>query len=291
MASSSALREQPLGRERSPHLPRNLAKHVVLVLFSLAALFPLYLMLVNSFKTNEDYLGSPLGLPLRFSTAAIREATDRGDFARWIANSTGITIAAVAVSTMLAISAAYALATMRWRLQGAVLNGLIALMVVPPIVMVIPLFRLWVDLQLVYSIQGAVIVYTGLLLPFSTYLLTNFFRTVPRALLDAARVDGASRVRVLVSIVLPISRPALVTLMLVQGLWVWNELLIAVIFLGGSAEKSTLMVGLTTLQNRYHQNVPLTLAGMLIATVPVVVAYAFGQRSLVRGLTAGGVKE
>ena len=75
-----------------------------------------------------------------------------------------------------------------------------------------------------------------------------------------------------------------------KGLWVWNELLIAVIFLQGSADHSTLMVGLTTLQNRYQQNVPLTLAGMMLATIPVVVAYAFGQRSLVRGLTAGAVK-
>jgi ABC-type glycerol-3-phosphate transport system permease component len=128
------------------------------------------------------------------------------------------------------------------------------------------------------------------MLPFSIFLLANFFRGIPRSLAEAASIDGASRTRVLLSVVLPLSKPALITLALVQGLWVWNELLIAVIFLQGSADHSTLMVGLTTLQNRYQQNVPLTLAGMMLATIPVVVAYAFGQRSLVRGLTAGAVK-
>jgi len=267
------------------------ARQGLLVLASLAALFPLYLMVANAFKTNAGYLDSPLAPPFDLSTDAIDEAFGRGDFPRWILNSLLVTAGSVGLSSVIAVLAAFALAGMRWRGRSLVENGLIALMVVPPIVMVIPLFRLWVDLKLVYTYQGAVIIYTGLMLPFSIYLLTGFFRSIPRSLGEAAEIDGASRMRVMLAVVLPLSRPALVTLALVQGLWVWNELLIAVIFLQGSASHSTLMVGLTTLQNRYHQNVPLTLAGMMLATIPIVIAYAFGQRSLVRGLTAGGVKE
>jgi ABC-type glycerol-3-phosphate transport system permease component len=273
-----------------PRPLRDLPKHLVLAVFSLAVLLPLYVMVVNTFKTNEGYLASPLGLPLHPSTAALDEAFSRGSFGRWLVNSTLVTLASVAVSTGVAILAAYSVALLRWRLRGLVLNLLIALMVVPPIVMVIPLFRLWVDLSLVYSYEGVVIIYSGLMLPFSIYMLASFFRTVPRELLEAAAIDGAGRFRTLVSMVLPLSGAVLVTLALVQGLWVWNELLIAVIFLSGDDAHATLMVGLTTLQNRYHQNVPLTLAGMLLATIPMVVAYAFGQRFFVRGLTAGSVK-
>ena len=120
-------------------------------------------------------------------------------------------------------------------------NALIALIVIPPIVMVIPLFRLWVDLKLVYTYQGAVIIYTGLMLPFSIFLLANFFRGIPRSLAEAASM-GLAHAGAAVG-VLPLSKPALITLALVQGLWVWNELLIAVIFLQGSADHSTLMVG------------------------------------------------
>jgi ABC-type glycerol-3-phosphate transport system permease component len=270
--------------------PGRVARHGILILASLGALFPLYLMVANSFKTNAGYLDSPLSPPTSISTEAIRQAFGKGDFPRWILNSLFVAACSVALSSLLAILAAFAIAGMRWRLRGVVENALIALMVIPPIVMVIPLFRLWVDLKLVYTYQGAVIIYTGLMLPFSIFLLANFFRGIPRSLAEAASIDGASRRRVLLSVVLPLSKPALITLALVQGLWVWNELLIAVIFLQGSADHSTLMVGLTTLQNRYQQNVPLTLAGMMLATIPVVVAYAFGQRSLVRGLTAGAVK-
>jgi ABC-type glycerol-3-phosphate transport system permease component len=178
---------------------------------------------------------------------------------------------------------------MRWRPGPFVLSLLIALMVVPPIVLVIPLFQLVVDLGQVSTYRSVIAIYTGILLPFSTFLLVSFFRTTPRELLEAARIDGAGHWRIWRSIVLPLAIPALVTVATVQALWVWNEVLIAVVFLQ-SEELRTLMVGITLFQSRFTLNIPLVMAGMVWATIPMVALYLLGQRFFIRGLTAGAVK-
>jgi raffinose/stachyose/melibiose transport system permease protein len=142
----------------------------------------------------------------------------------------------------------------------------------------------------VLNTYGAVIViYTGLLLPFSTFLLATFFRGLPFTLFEAARIDGAGSLRILLAIVIPLARAALMTVVIVQALWVWNEVLIALVFLQHDNLR-TLMVGLTVFQSRYHLDVPLVMAGMLWATIPMVALFLAGQRFFVRGLTAGGVK-
>jgi ABC-type glycerol-3-phosphate transport system permease component len=102
-------------------------------------------------------------------------------------------------------------------------------------------------------------------------------------------IDGASHLRILLRIVVPLSLPALVTLVVVNALWVWNELLIALVFLPDEG-KRTLMVGVTVFQNRYNTDVPVTMAGMLLASVPMLLVFLFGQRFFIRGLTAGAVK-
>jgi raffinose/stachyose/melibiose transport system permease protein len=120
---------------------------------------------------------------------------------------------------------------MRFRGRDVFFSLNVALMVVPPVVMLIPLFVLFVDLGLVSTYQGTILIYAGLTIPFSIFLLTNFFRAIPRELIESALTDGATNLRVLVQIILPLSAPALVTLVVVNALWVWNELLIALVFL------------------------------------------------------------
>jgi ABC-type glycerol-3-phosphate transport system permease component len=163
-------------------------------------------------------------------------------------------------------------------------------MVVPPIVMLIPLFELMADLNLVNTYESVIVIYAGLMLPFSIYLLTSFFNTIPRELLEAGSIDGAGHFRALISIVLPLALPALVTLSIVNVLWAWNELLIALVLLQDDSMK-TLMVGITIFQSHNNLNVPVTMAGLLIATVPIVALYLGGQRFFVQGLAAGAVKE
>ncbi|MDB5058495.1 MAG: binding-protein-dependent transport system inner rane component [Chloroflexi bacterium] len=265
------------------------ARQVVLVVASASALLPLYAMLTAAFKGQNDYLAHPLGLPLSPSGAAFSTALSSG-FPHWLLNSILVAGASVLISLMLATLAAYAFSRMPFPGRSVSFTLMISLMVVPPIVMLIPLFELMSDLNLVNTYQSVIIIYAGLMLPFSIYLLTSFFNTIPRELLEAGSIDGAGHFRSLISIILPLAMPALVTLGIVNLLWAWNELLIALVLLQDDSMK-TLMVGITIFQSHNNLNVPVTMAGLLIATIPIVVIYLAGQRFFVQGLAAGAVKE
>ena len=164
-----------------------------------------------------------------------------------------------------------------------------SLMAVPPVVMIVPLFVLYTQLSLISTYSGAIIIYAGLVTPFSVYLLTTFFRTLPMELFESARIDGANHVDVLLKIVLPLSLPPVLTLVVVNSLYVWNDLLIAIIFLNDD-EKRTLMAGISVFQGRYNNRIPLTMAGMVLATAPMVILYVSFQKYFVRGLMAGAIK-
>jgi ABC-type glycerol-3-phosphate transport system permease component len=267
----------------------SLGRHGLLLGFSALALLPVYFMLVNTFKTKLEYTGNPIGLPRQPVLTSLAEAVSGGDLFLWLLNSCLVTACSVGLSTVLAAFAAYPLSLMRWRAGPLLVLALIVLLVVPPIVLVVPIFEMVVDLQQLNTFHTVVVIYTGMMLPFSTFLLASFFSTIPRPLIEAARIDGAGTWRVLWAIVLPLSMPALMTVAIVQSLWVWNEVLIAVVFLQDQGLR-TLMVGLTVFNSRYRHDVPTVMAGMLVAAVPMVLLYLVGQRFFIRGLTAGGVK-
>ena len=266
-----------------------IARQATLFAMAVLTLYPVWFMLSTAFKTQGQYLDSPYGLPWPLSLSNFGDAVHGGTFLLWLKNSAILTLGAVIVSTAAAALAAFALARMQWLGRNVFFAVSTALMVVPPVVMLMPLFILFTDLNLVSTYQGVVLIYAGLTLPFSTFMLTNFFRAIPNELLESAVTDGARHGSVLIRIVLPLSAPALVTLVVVNGLWVWNELLIALVFLP-SDELKTLMVGVTVFQSKYNLNVPVTMAGMLLASVPMFLVYLFGQRFFIRGLTAGAVK-
>ena len=264
-------------------------RQVTLFAAAIVALYPVWFMLSTAFKTQHQYLQNPYAFPWPLSLGNFSDAVHGGSFLRWFKNSAILTIGAVIVSTAAAALAAYAIARMRFLGRNVLFALSTALMVVPPVVMLLPLFILFTNLNLVSSYQGVILIYAGLTLPFSIYMLTNFFRAIPHELIESALTDGARNFAVLWRIVLPLSAPALVTLIVVNGLWVWNELLIALVFLPADNLK-TLMVGVTVFQNKYNLNVPVTMAGMLLASVPMLLVYLFGQRFFIRGLTAGAVK-
>jgi ABC-type glycerol-3-phosphate transport system permease component len=287
MATNEPVRPKSAARRRRRVGPAS--RHLVLLAFTALALLPLYFMIVSAFKTPAEFNGNRLGLPLQPALSSLSEALAGGDLYRWLLNSFLVTAASVLISTALAALAAYPLSLMRWRPGPLILGCLIALLVVPPIVLIIPIFQMVVDVGQLNTYQAVIVIYTGIMLPFSTFLLCSFFSTISRPLLEAARIDGAGTWRVLWEVVLPLSGPALITVVIVQALWVWNEVLIAVIFLQDQSLR-TLMVGLTLFNSRYRLNVPVVMAGMLWATVPMMALYLLGQRFFIRGLTAGGVK-
>lgn len=264
------------------------SKHAVLIAASFVAIFPVYVMVTAAFKTQSQFLDNPYGLPLEPSLDGFRTAIE-GGFPSWLVSSLILTVGSVTLTLATAAMAAWAFA--RWDFPGrnALLIIIISLMVIPPVVLLIPLFLFGIELGWISTYRLVIILYVGFMLPFSIFLLTAFFRTIPQSLIDAATVDGASSVGVFTRIVLPLSGAPLMTLAVVNMLWAWNELLIALVFLQTESTK-TLMVGITGFQSRHSLNVPVIMAGLTLTTLPIVAMYIFGQRYFIRGLVTGSMQ-
>jgi raffinose/stachyose/melibiose transport system permease protein len=262
------------------------ARHAFLAIFCIAALYPLWFIVQTALKTNTAYQLDPTGLPTHPTLGSLRAIIEDQPLPRWMWNSLLVTVSSVAASTLIALLAAYAVVFGRFHGHRIFLSTSIALMVVPPVTLLVPMFVFMVDTGLVNHLQSVIIFYTGLLVPFAVFFLANFFRTVPQELIEAASVEGAGPFTVLRRIVMPLSGAAAFTLVVVQAIWVWNELLIALVFLQNDSAR-TLMAGLAQFQGRYATNEPLVLAGALVSIAPVVFLYLSGQRFFVRGLTAG----
>ena len=261
-------------------------KHAFLLIFCVAALYPLYFIVSTALKSNAAYQLDPTAFPTHPTFSSLRSIIADQPLPRWMWNSFLVTLTSVAVSTLFALFAAYAVVFGRFRGHKVFLSTSVALMVVPPVTLLVPMFVFMVDRGWVNHLQSVIIFYTGLLVPFAVFFLTNFFRTVPQELIEAASVEGAGPFTVLRQVVMPLSGAASFTLVVVQAIWVWNELLIALVFLQNEQAR-TLMSGLAQFQGRYSTNQPLVLAGALVSIAPVVLLYLSGQRFFVRGLTAG----
>jgi len=266
-----------------------LAKQGPMVLVAIGALLPTYFMLTTALKTSSEYLVNKMGLPQAPTLANFVEIITGENFFIWVRNSIVLTGGSVVVSILVSALASYAFSRMEFRGKETFFNLLTSLMIVPPILILIPLFVFMARLRLINTFPGTILIYVGTLLPFSTYLLTRFFDAVPQELIDAAVIDGCSSLQVLSKIIAPLSQPALITLGVVNTFYVWNELLIALVFMQHDNLK-TLMIGVTLF--RYHfMNVPLIMAGLVLSALPVVALYIAGQQYFIRGLTEGSLRE
>jgi len=275
---------------REPRLkPDRALKHGVLLLASFLALVPTIFMVVTALKSADEYTTNKVGFPQVWVFDNFRTVLFDSPFFAWMANSLILAAGSVVLSTAVSCLGAYAIARMRFPGRSLLFSLSTALMAVPPVVMIVPLFVLYTQLDLISTYQGAILIYAGLITPFSVYLLTTFFRTLPRELFEAARIDGAGDLLILWKIVLPLSLPALLTLVVVNALYVWNDLIIAIIFLQDDS-KRTLMAGISVFQGRYDNQIPLTMAGMVIASAPMIILYVAFQKYFIQGLMAGAVK-
>jgi ABC-type glycerol-3-phosphate transport system permease component len=264
-------------------------KHGILLLASFIALVPTVFMVLTSLKSEEEYTVNKVGFPHPVVLDHFKEVLFRSPFFGWMENSAILVVGAVLLSTVVSSLGAYAIARMAFKGRQLLFSVSTALMAVPPVVMIVPLFVLYSQLDLISTFSGAILIYAGLITPFSVYLLTTFFRTLPRELFESARMDGAGDLLILWKIVLPLSLPALLTLVVVNALYVWNDLLIAIIFLQDDS-KRTLMAGISVFQGRYDNQIPLTMAGMAIASAPMIILYIAFQKYFIQGLMAGAVK-
>jgi ABC-type glycerol-3-phosphate transport system permease component len=266
-----------------------LAKEIVLIAAVFIVLLPTLFVILTALKTQADYSFDKIGFPAAPTLDNVETAMRGGRFGLWFVNSILLAFGSTAISLMVAAPAAFAFSRMRFKGQTLLLALVTALMVIPPVVLILPLFILLTRVGLTSSLQGVMLVYAGLLTPFSVFLLTSFFRAVPNALIESASIDGAASHTVLLRIMLPLTAPAMATLVVVNSLYVWNDLLIALVLLPRD-ELRTLMVGVTIFGSRYNSDVPVAMMGMLLASLPMLLVYIVAQRFFIRGLASGGLK-
>jgi len=265
---------------------RNSLRHLLLIFLSIISLYPVWFMLSTALKSPDYYNLNPTGLPYHPTLANFHSVLSNWPLLTWVRNSLIATIVSVLVSTVVSIMAAFAIVFSRARGREALFRSNIALMAIPSVALLIPMYMLMLKAHLINQLPSAILFYIGLLIPFSIFFFVNFFREIPIELIEAAYMDGAPQHRILRRVVLPISGASTVTLVIVNAIFVWNELLIALVFLQSNSSR-TLMAGLSLYQGRYVSNEPLLMAAAFMSILPLGVLYAFAQRFFVRGLTAG----
>lgn len=275
-------------RLRREVTPSAIGKHTVLIAYTLLAITPVALIVINSFKERMPIFKTPLALPTAetFTIAGYETLMKRGDFGAWIGNSVMVTGGALALVLLLGAMAAFALA--RYRFMGSRVLGLyLALGIMIPIRLgTVSLLGILQAFGLTNSLVGLVLVYTAAGLPLSVFVLAAFFREVPRDLEDAARVDGANEMTVFL-MVARLARPALAAVAILTMIPVWNDLWWPLVAAPGVP---TLTLGSQQFLGQFVSDWNAVLAALTVAMIPMLVLYVVFNRQFVRGLMGGAIK-
>jgi multiple sugar transport system permease protein len=288
-------------RAQSPHstafrlrrLRNSIFFWIALSLFILFAVFPVYWMVVTTFKQVNDLYNlsnNPLFFHLAPSLDQVRYLFEKTNFVVWVENTAEVGLAVVAITLFICVPAAYALARTRFPGSGSLSIGIFLTYLVPPTLLFLPLSQLVVGLGLVNNKWSLALVYPTFTIPFCTWLLIGFFKNVPREITEAARVDGCSRLGAMFRIVLPISVPGILTIVIFAFTLVMQEYVYALTFVSSSDQK---MITLGVVTDLIRGDVFFwgsLMAGALIVSIPVAIVYNIFMDTFVRGITGGALK-
>ena len=274
-------------------VPRRLMTlYLPLSLASILLLFPFYWMLITSIKTDRELIDLN-GLPFWVFQPTLehyRVLFAETGFLRWALNTLTISVVATAISLVCSILAGYSLARLRFRGAGAIAGAIFVTYLVPQTLLFLPLLEVVRQLGLSNTLWSMILTYPTILIPFSTWLLMGYFRSIPRELEESALIDGASRLRAMTQIVLPLALPGILSAGIFAFTLSWNEFIYALVFTN-STDIKTIPVGVVTeLVKGDVYFWGSLMAGALLGSVPVALIYSFFVEHYVGGLTAGAVK-
>jgi len=278
---------QPRGRREPMSIV--LARQGVLVIACLITLLPIVFLYLNTFKSLEEFFNDPYGLPPAWRFDNYLRAWTEANVAGTLTNSLIATGGGVLLNLALAVPASYALARFALRLRFTIYLVFVGGMVVPAQLIVLPLLLVMRDLKLIGSPLSLICAYAALSLPMSVLFLTSFFATIPAEIEEAARVDGAGPLRVLLAIVLPLARPGIAAVVILAGVWMWNDFIVALI-LATRPSIHTLPVGIMSFFGVYSTEWTLAFASVAIAATPFLLAYLALTRQFIAGLSVGAVR-
>ena len=260
---------------------------VPMMLLALTCLYPVYFAVNNALKTDKGYILNRFNVVTDPTIQNFINAWNRSRLSEYFLNSVVTTAGAVALLLIVSSLAGFAFAMLRFPYRKLLFIVILASLMIPVQVVLVPFYRTIVTLGLVNTRIGLIISYTSFFLPFCVYLMTAFYSALPKELVEAARMDGAKLIQIWWHVMLPLGKPALITLGILNTLYCWNDVLISLLVL---QKERTLMVGIAALKGEYTTNVPLLMAGIVIAAAPIVIIYVIFQRRIVNGIATGAVK-
>jgi raffinose/stachyose/melibiose transport system permease protein len=267
----------------------NLGTYLILSLWSVIVIFPLYTMIVNSFKNQKEIFRSPFSLPIKFTLEGYQNALSAGRFDLFFRNSLIVTVSSLALIILLGSLAAYALARWNSPISSVIYFFFVLGLLIPIRLGTISIIQIVIALKLNNSLLGLVPIYVAMGIPIAILLITAFIRSLPRELLDAASIDGASEWQIYWNIILPLVRPALATVAIFNLIPVWNDFWFPLILIRQENSR-TIPLGVTLLFGQYQTNWTNILSVLTLATMPIVILYLLMASQFIKGLTAGAIK-
>jgi len=263
--------------------------YTFLGLFAIMNIIPLFWMVVNSFKEEQEYAASPFSLPQTLQFSNYAKAWEVANMDVYFLNSIIITFASLIITVLLGALAAYFLSRFQFKLRGVTYSLFLLGMLVPIHATLIPIFLIMQKLQLLDTYWSLILPYTAFHLSLTVFILEGFMRGFPKDLEESGVMDGAGVYRIFWSIILPITRPALATVIILNFIYNWNEYLFALVLIT-STELKTLPLGLANFAGIETASLTLQMAALTIALIPILIFYLLLQKQLVNGMTAGAVK-
>jgi len=263
--------------------------YLILGLLAAVFLYPVLLMVITAFKTTPEIFRNPFGLPASWDVDSFQDVWQRAKFGLYLRNSLLITGASALLLLATAAPAAYALARYSFRLRGVLFLFFLAGIMIPIRLGILPLYLLMRDLNLLDTPFALILTYTASGMPMSVFLLSVFFRNLPRELEDAARIDGCTETQTFWRIMLPLVRPGLATVVIVNVVPWWNDFFFPLLFIQTDTWK-TIPLGMQIFFGQHLVDWSLVFSGMVLASLPLLVIYLLMSRQFIAGLTAGAVK-
>lgn len=268
----------------------NILMFAAILLMFILFVIPFYLVVLNTFKTSQEFVLNPFSLPKTLTFDNYKEALKKMNFFVSFKNTTIITVFTMLLNSVVSAMAAYVFSRKKWKINKFLFMMLVISMVAPFQVYMIPLVKIYGGiLGLSNTLKTVIYVATGLSIPFSVFLFQGFLNSIPRELDEAAVIDGCSMEKTFFSIILPLMKPIMVTVMVFVGLGAWNDYLMTSLFLTKVENRTLSLAAFSFLTNHSADYSPM-MSGLVLGIIPVLIFYILGQKYIIEGVVQGSVK-
>ena len=275
-------------KNKIKHEKYDIIANTIVILFAICSLFPLYWLVTSSFKNSVDVVKMPPDwFPKTFTLSNYVDVFNDQPAFKWAYNSIFVALVATIALLLVSSMAAYAFSKLQFKGKNIIFIVFISSLMIPKEVMIVPLFRIIQDFNMVNTLSG--MIWPNVATAFGVFLLKGFFDSIPDSLREAAKMDGASEFRIFFTIMLPLVKPGLGALFILNFVNVWNDYLWQLV-VGQSESSKTLMVGIATLMQDLNPNFAYKMAGATVGAIPMLIIFVLFQKYFTRGITIGSDK-